>query len=277
MRFGGSVIGPYAGAEAFAAMAKACGFRAVTFPLKYGEAAAEIDRLVKVLRDADILIAEVGAWNNNPLSPDKKEKAAAIENCKKQLELAEYIGAKCCVNVAGAHSSQWDGPSLDAFSPQVFDEAVETVQEIIDAVKPKRTVYSLETMPWMIPNSAASYADLIKAINRPGFGGHLDTVNLINSPERYYANSAVTQECFDKFGPQIVSIHVKDIILRTHLTVHLDECLVGAGGYDLGCLLKNAAKLPPDTPMLVEHINNQQDYKDSVAFLNRMAGELHLA
>jgi sugar phosphate isomerase/epimerase len=267
-------MGPYAGAEAFAAMAKACGFRAVTFPLSYGEDTAEIDRLVKVLHDADILIAEVGAWHNNPLSQDKKEKNAAIENCKKQLELAEYIGARCCVNVAGSHSSQWDGPSPDAFSPQVFDEVVETVQEIIDAVKPIKTVYALETMPCMIPNSAGSYLALIKAINRPGFGGHLDTVNLINSPERYCANSAVTRECFDKFGSRIVSIHVKDIILRPNLTVHLDECPVGTGGFDLGCLLQNAAKLSPDTPMLAEHLNSQQDYKDSIAFLNRLAGEL---
>jgi hypothetical protein len=61
MRLGGSVLGPYAGAEAFVAMALECGFRAVTFPLTYRDKTAEIDHLVRVLKDADILIAEVGA------------------------------------------------------------------------------------------------------------------------------------------------------------------------------------------------------------------------
>jgi sugar phosphate isomerase/epimerase len=270
-------MGPYAGAEAFIAMAKECGFRAAAFPLGYNESTAEIDKLVKAFKDADIRIAEVGAWGNNPLSPDKKKKQASLENSKKQLELAEYIGAGCCVNVAGVHAEQWAVPAADAFNRQVFDEVVEAVQEIIDAVKPKKTAFVLETMPWMIPNSADSYVELIRAINRPAFAGHLDTVNLINSPERYYANSAVTQECFDKFGDQIRCIHVKDIILRPDLTVHLDECPVGTGGYDLGCLFRNAAKLDADTPMLVEHLSNQQDYKNSVAFLNKLIGELGLA
>ncbi|MDR3247345.1 MAG: sugar phosphate isomerase/epimerase [Treponema sp.] len=282
MRFGGSVMGPYAGADAFVAMARECGFRAVAFPLRYDAPLNEIDALVRALKDADILIAEVGAWRNNPLSPDKNEKKASLEDTKKQLELAEYIGAGCCVNVAGSHSGLWDGPSVDAFTPAVFNEVVETVQEIIDAVNPKKTGYSLETMPWMIPNSPDSYVALIKAINRPAFTGHLDTVNLVNSPERYYNNAALTQECFDKFGSSLRCIHVKDIILRTQLTVHLDECLVGQGGYDLGCLLRNAAKLPAsasgqEIPLLVEHLKTQQEFKISVAYLNKLAGELGLA
>jgi sugar phosphate isomerase/epimerase len=267
-------MGPYAGAEAFTAMAGACGFRAAAFPLDYKAPAGEIDKLTRALKAADILIAEVGAWNNNPLSPDKDEKRRSLEAVKKQLELAEYIGAQCCVNVAGGHSPRWDGPAADAFSPEVFNEVVETVQEIIDAVNPKRTGYALETMPWMIPHSPDSYAELIKAVNRPAFVGHLDVVNLINSPERYYHNAALTRRCFDTFGSSIRSIHVKDIILGTRLTVHLDECLVGRGGCDLRCLLEHAARLPPDTPLLVEHLANQEEYKDSVAYLNKLAAEL---
>ncbi|MDR0401323.1 MAG: sugar phosphate isomerase/epimerase [Treponema sp.] len=276
MRFGGTVLGPYAGAEAFTAMAGACGFRAVTFPLDYKAPAAEIDKLTQALKGADILVAEVGAWHTNPLSPEGQEKKRALEHIKRQLELAEYIGALCCVNVAGVHGSQWDGHAADAFSPAVFNEVVETVREIIDGVNPKRTGYALETMPWMIPHSPDSYAELIRAVDRPAFVGHLDVVNLINSPERYYANAAITQQCFDKFGFSIRSIHVKDIILGNRLTVHLDECPVGKGGYDIGCLLKNAAALPPDTPLLVEHLDNQEDYKNSIAYLNKLAADLGL-
>ena len=40
------------------------------------------------------------------------------------------------------------------------------VGQIIDAVKPSRTFYTLEPMPWMYPDSAESYAGLIKS-NRP--------------------------------------------------------------------------------------------------------------
>lgn len=276
MRLGGSILGPYAGAEAFTAMAKTCGFRAVTFPLTYKDKAPEIDRLVKALSDADIITAEVGAWNNNPLNPDAKKKKAAVSNIVKQLELAEYIGAPCCVNVAGSHTDLWDGPAPDCFSDKVFDEVVKTVQDIIDAVKPVKTTYSIETMPFQVPYSADSYAKLVKAVNRPAFSVHLDTVNLINSPEKYYANAALTQECFNKLGKKIKSIHIKDIILSNRLTVHMDECLVGTGGYDLSCLLINAAKLYADTPVLVEHISKQEDYKSSIVYLNNLLKKLKL-
>jgi sugar phosphate isomerase/epimerase len=125
-------------------------------------------------------------------------------------------------------------------------------------------------MPWMLPDSPDAYLRLLNAVDRSAFAVHLDVVNLVNSPARYYANSALTQECFDKLGARIKSIHIKDIILSSHLTVHLDECLVGEGSFDLACLLRNAATLDPDMPVLVEHINNQQDYKNSIITLNKM-------
>ena len=277
MRLGGSIVEPYTGPDAFSAVAKECGFKAVTFPLNYRNSDIEIEQLLQALKNEDIRVAEIGAWGNNPLSQDKKEKQSALENIKKRLALADYISAPCCVNVAGSHTAFWDGPSPDYASKNVFNEVVETVQEIIDAVKPVHTFYSLEPMPFMLPFSPESYVQLLQAVNRPGFAVHLDTVNMINSPERYYTNSLLTQECFDRLGTKIKSIHIKDIILRTNLTVHLDECLVGTGGYDLACLLQNASRCDPDIPVLVEHIKDQSDYKNSIAYLKQMLKDLSLS
>ncbi|MDR1867914.1 MAG: sugar phosphate isomerase/epimerase [Treponema sp.] len=274
MRLGGSIVGPYPGAEAWTAMAKVCGFRAVTFPLDWDAGTGEIDRLVKELKTADIKIAEVGAWANNPLAQDLSLKRKAIENCKKKLELAEYVGACCCVNVAGSHAAQWDSPCTDGLSKAFFDEVVAAVQEIIDGVKPKRTFYTLEPMPFFIPDSPDSYLQLIHAVNRTEFAVHLDIVNMINSPQRYYNNSAFIQECFDKLGSYIKSIHIKDSILRNTLTVHLDECLVGSGALDLACVLRNSAQLSADIPVLVEHIHNQEDYKYSINVLHTILKDI---
>ena len=276
MRLGGSVTGIYKGADAFIAAAKECKFRSVTFPLTYKDKVAEVDRLMKVLAEADIKPAEVGAWGNNPLNPDKKKKKESIDNIVKQLELAEYIGAPCCVNVAGSHSDQWDGPSPDFFTETVFSEIVQTVQEIIDRVNPVKTTYTLETMPYMIPYSVDSYSALVKAVNRQAFSVHLDIINLINNPEKYYSSGDLTRDFFNKLGKKISCIHVKDIILAHKLTVHLDECQVGTGGYDLTCLLQNAAKLSADIPLLAEHLGTQEEYKKSIDYLDILARNLGL-
>jgi hypothetical protein len=47
------------------------------------------------------VIAEVGTWSN-PISPNEKQRNAAIKKCRDQLALAERIGASCCVNIAGS-------------------------------------------------------------------------------------------------------------------------------------------------------------------------------
>ena len=67
---------------------------------------------------------------------------------------------------------------------------VETIRSIIDAVKPTRTFFTLETMPWAYPDSPDTYLRLFKAIDRKQFAVHLDPVNLVCSPQRYYGNGA---------------------------------------------------------------------------------------
>ena len=53
------------------------------------------------------VVAEVGAWSN-PLSPDETTRTAAVELCKRRLALADRVGARCCVNIAGSRSENWD-------------------------------------------------------------------------------------------------------------------------------------------------------------------------
>ena len=89
------------------------------------------------------------------------------------LEIANRVGAKCCVNIAGSRGDKWDGPHQDNMTEDTFTLIVDTVRTIIDSVKPKRTFYTLEPMPWIHPYDPDSYLRLIKAIDRPEFGVHL--------------------------------------------------------------------------------------------------------
>ena len=42
---------------------------------------------------------------------------------------------------------------------------MKSVQKIIDEASPSHTRYSLEPMPWMLPDSASSSLDLVQAID----------------------------------------------------------------------------------------------------------------
>ena len=273
MRLGGPVFNENNDPESWIIALKKEGYRAAVFPLG-NEADNE---LINAYHNAavknDIVIAEVGAWSN-PISTGSEARGAALEHCKRQLDLAEKVGANCCVNIAGSRGDQWDGPHHDNFSDATFTLIVDSIREIIDAVKPQRTFYTLETMPWIFPDSTEAYLSLIKAIDRKAFAVHFDPVNLITSPRNFYHNGAMIQEFVRKLGPYIKSSHAKDIQLAGKFMVHLDEAIPGVGALDYRTLLKELHQLNCDMPLILEHLTGEEEYQDAAAFIKKMAAEV---
>jgi sugar phosphate isomerase/epimerase len=212
-------------------------------------------------------------WNN-PLSQEKDIRQEAIRTCQEKLALADEIGAACCVNIAGSRGSKWDGPHPDDLTPETFALIVETVQTIIDAVKPKRTYYTLETMPWMYPDSTESYVRLVDAIDRPSFAVHFDPVNLICSPQRYFTSTALIGEFIAVLGQRIKSVHAKDIILQDRLTTHLDEVRPGLGALNYRNLLRELNHLNANLPLMVEHLPDEGEYKQAITYIRSIATEI---
>ncbi len=175
LRLGGPVFEKFNNPDEWAAALKALGYRAAYCPVDSRAANDVVKAYEEAAKKADITIAEVGAWGNNPISPDEKTRKESIANCQTQLALAERIGARCCVNVSGSRNSKsWAGQHPDNLKDETFGMIVESVRAIIDGVKPTRTFYALETGMWWYPISADSYLRLIKAIDRRQFGVHLD-------------------------------------------------------------------------------------------------------
>jgi sugar phosphate isomerase/epimerase len=150
---------------------------------------------------------------------------------------------------------------------------IETTRQIIDAVRPIHTFYTLETMPWMYPDSVESYIALFNAIDRPRFAVHLDPVNLVCSPQRYFNIAALLHTFFEHLGPYIRSCHAKDILLADRLTTHLDEVIPGKGGMDYPLFLKLAHQCSSDLPVMLEHLQGEADYQQAAAFVRQAAAD----
>lgn len=270
MRLGGPIFAKTNAPESWAAAVAAAGYRAAFCPLAPDADSNTIQAYATAARKADIVIAEVGAWSN-PLSPDEATAEAALENCKASLALADRIGARCCVNIAGSRGKKWDGPDATDLTDGTFDMIVAKVRDIIDTVAPTRSFYTLETMPWMYPDSPDAYLRLIKSIDRKAFAVHLDPVNLVSSPQRYFATGRLIDECFAKLGAHIKSCHAKDILLRENLTVHLDEVRPGQGNLDYSAFLKGLNRLDASVPLMLEHLSNEDEYRTAAAHIRTVA------
>jgi sugar phosphate isomerase/epimerase len=270
MRFGGPVFLKNPDPDTWIAELKQLGYTAANCPVDQSAPLDVVRSFARAADAANIVIAEVGVWNNT-LSTNDGERQAAISLCEQRLALADEIGARCCVNIAGSRGSVWDGPHPDNLTPDTFDLVVDTTRAIIDAVKPTRTFFTLEPMPWMYPDSPESYLRLIEAIDRPQFAVHLDPVNWVCSPQRYFRNSDLIRESFRLLGPYIKSCHAKDITLADTLTVHLDEVQPGLGALEYPTLLRELRQLDPDTPLMLEHLRDAEAYREAATYIRGVA------
>lgn len=272
MRLGGSILLPYSGPEEWVRHVKELHYSAVIAPMEYDDAEELKKEYITLAKEENIIFAEVGAWVN-PIAPDKEEQKRNLDYCKKQLALADEIGANCCVNVVGSTGVTWDGFYQANYSEKTYDLIVESIREIIDSVKPTKTFYTIEPMPWMIPDSPDSYLKLLKDVDRERFGVHLDFVNMINSPRRYLFSNEFIKECFDKLGPYTKSIHIKDVIMRKKFTVVIEETMVGEGTLDYSYILKLVESLGKETPALVEHLKTHEEYLCASEYIRKAARE----
>jgi len=261
VRLGGPLFDSYEGPDEWIGLLKKAGYRAAYCPVKPGTDESLIKAYEAAARKHDVVISEVGAWSN-PIALDQTEADQALEKCIKGLQLADQIGARCCVNVSGSRNPEyWAGPHKDNLTDETFGLVVETTRRIIDAVNPTRSFFALEAMPWAFPDSTETYLRLIQAIDRPQFGVHLDPVNMITSPRDYFNNGKLIKEMFDRLGPNIKSCHAKDITLREDNYIpQLDEVRAGLGQLDYAVFLKELAKFD-NIPLMMEHLQSAEEYE----------------
>ena len=253
------------------------GYSAAYCPEAKVDDAARIREIEKAFAAENVVIAEVGAWVNM-LDPNADKRAKNLRYVVERLALAEAVGARCCPDITGSYnSSVWYGPHPKNLSPEFFDATVDNCRHVIDAVKPKRTKFTIEMMGWSIPDGPDSYLRLIRAVDRPGFAVHMDVCNGINSPAKFYQSGEFIRECFHKLGPWIASCHAKDLQWVTELNVHFLEVVPGRGEVDYRAYLTELSKLSVDAPLMLEHLKTAEEYDEGKRYIMKVAGELGLA
>lgn len=246
------------------------GLKSIVFPLDCNASLEEINSYKKAAEERDIKIAEVGIWRNT-LSADRQERTLMTEYAINQLIMADKLNACCCVNVVGTpHGPRWDGGYAANFSPESRKEIITMIRTIIDEAKPVNTKYTVEPMPWMVPSSPDDYLRLIEEVERDEFAVHLDLINMVTSPERYFFLNDFMDECLEKLGDKICSAHLKDVLLLQDYTFMLKECACGEGILDIPRYVGKLNEINPELPLIIEHLNTDKEYEDSVQYVKSL-------
>lgn len=250
------------------------GCATVNFPLNCNDEEKKIIAYKEAADKAGLTIAEVGIWRN-ALSGNAEEKQSNMDYCINQLRLADFLGARCAVNVAGAFGSRWDGGYKANFTDEAWKKTVSMVQEIIDIANVKNTYFTLEPMPWMIPTGPQEYIRLIEAVDRDRFAVHMDIINMTNSADRYFNAEEFIDECAEVLGKRIRSCHIKDVHLNEHYTLQLEECGPGDGEFPLRHYVEKMNEIDPDMPVILEHLNSDDEYLKYLKYLKETLNGLY--
>ncbi len=278
MRLGGPIFVKSDDPGVFAKAHRDLGYRAAYAPADLS--VTDTDRIAAWVRECarhDVVIAEVGAWKNM-LDPDAAKRNRNITYVTERLALAEALGARNCVDIAGSYNPQsWFGQDPRNFSQDFVDATVENCRKLIDAVKPKRTFLSIEMMPWTFPSGPDEYVRLIKAVDRKAFGVHLDVCNTMNSPARFYSYAAGIRECFAKLRPWIKSCHAKDLNWGPGYQVNIQEVVPGTGLIDYRTYLRELSRVGTDAPLMLEHLHSEEEYTRGRQYIQGVARSLGLS
>src|SRR3569623_2705739 len=138
--------------------------------------------LVQAAAKAGLVIGEAGAWRNL-IAHDAAKRKAILVFAVDALAAADEMSAVACVAFHGTMGHPGDpwqlsdnydyGPHPDNLGEAGFQRMVDTARYVIAAVKPKRTKFSLEMVPWLITGTPQEYLRLIKAVDRPQFAAHI--------------------------------------------------------------------------------------------------------
>jgi len=263
---------------------KRLGYTAAYCPPAMPEQTARLNAIREAFAKQNIVIAEVGAWRNL-MTPDLTARKANLDYVISQMAVAEEVGARCCVDITGSFdAATLSGPHPKNQSQEFIDGTVENCRKIIDAVKPKRSVFAIEMKGCNFPDGPDPYLKLIQAVDRPhGFGVHIDICNIIDSPMRYYNNTALIKETFSKLGKWVRSCHAKDLIWVPQVNVNFTETFPGNGGIktakipgvDYHTYVSEVVKL--GSPLMLEHLTSAEEYRQGAVYIRKVAGDLGIA
>lgn len=271
LRLGGPVFLKSEDPAALAREHRRLGYSAAYCPQATASDTDRVRAIEKAFAAQNIVIAEVGAWRNM-LDPDAEKRRANLNYVIERLALADEVGARNCVNIAGSYNPrQWDGPDPRNLSREYLEATVENCRRVIDAVKPRRTKFTIEMMGWSLPNSPDSYLRLLKAVDRTAFGVHVDVCNIVQSPQDFYRNTELIEEVFRKLGRWVCSCHAKDLEGRA---VHFAETVPGRGGVDYRAYLRHLTALPQSPPLMLEHLTTPEEYEEGKLYILRVAAQL---
>ena len=165
----------------------------------------EAEALRKAAADRGILLSTLAAglaWGASPTSPDTAVRAQAVENAKKQLQIAAWLGCKTILYLPGMVSACF----VPDFEPQPYDLvhkwATESLKAILPTAEKLQVKIGVENVWNRFLLSPTEMAAFIDSFDSEYVGSYFDVGNVM-----LYGHP---QHWIQILGKRIFAVHLKD-------------------------------------------------------------------
>lgn len=249
------------------------GYRAAYIPYIPIDNSELLRQTEMAFKKAGVVMAEIGYWDNLQ-DRDPDVRSANIRHMCEVLASADEMGVLCAVNTIGCYTFGTCNDNFNArsLSEESFETAVDICRYILKEVNPKRTKLTFENFAFTALDTIDSVEKLLKSVDDPRLGVHIDLSNFITSVREFFSYPDMAKECVRRFGDRIISAHIKDLAFARPAThVEIREVLPGTGDLDLAAYLRELQSLPKDIPCMIEHLDTESKFEQAAANIRKIA------
>lgn len=207
------------------------------------------------------------------IHPDETVRRQAAQVLGAAVRLTKELGCRGTHTGPGSLNPRgaWF-PHPYNWTPQARDQLIKSLREVAPVAEDCGVYVGMEGHVLVTLDSAATMAEVLRAVDSPMIRCDLDPVNWITRETVYDTGKAITGMA-DTLGDLIIGGHAKDVTIEDRLVLHLSECPAGTGLLEWETFLPRIEALNPDFPLVVEHCSSEELPRIS-EFLHAKAKEL---
>jgi sugar phosphate isomerase/epimerase len=249
---------PAAVSDRVAARVAELGFAGVG--VHFGEDPADLDsaalhRAAEAFAARGVQIAHSWGFGACLVHPDEDGRRRAVARLQAALRVARELGAEAIVCGAGSVAPEGGyAPHPANHSGPTADRLVASLRAVIGACETTGVAVALEPHVLTVLDTPARIADILSRVDSPWIGVNLDPVNLLDGLAALYDSDSHLDRVFASLGPFARSGHLKDAYVEHQFVLHLSECPLGEGLFDVPAFVERFARLLPGGWLFLEHL-----------------------
>ncbi|SDW17949.1 sugar phosphate isomerase/epimerase [Paenibacillus sp. CF384] len=281
---------PYSLQESIARMKKD-GFSCVQLDLAFKDMDLSFDSLTKekcrtirdAFRDANLPIVCISGYTNL-IHPDPEKRKQNVHGVKKILEFARDLGSPYVVSETGTFNTEsdwvWDPKNA---TEEAYEQVATTIEDLAKFAYDNGSVFLIENYVNNVIGSVDQVSRLLSDVNHPGLGLLMDPTNYFTDNNIDHIDETLNR-IFNAVGDKVKIAHAKDCMRATdtvekHANIDASEShsFRGAGAVELPApglgnlnydlYLERLAKLHPNIPIIIEHLE-EEDIPRAKTFLD---------